>query len=204
MAALARRGQTRESGFKRGCKDAEAWKFWEFRFKGWMLRVETLASRYMLTKTKTFLFQGFLGLLIILPFTGCNGGGSSAAFDPAKIKSVVLYDIDPTQSQNYAEQIAKVTSYQLKPEEVQSLFAHTEAESPAVWKAAFLGVVQFQDGKESHLAISTFGAFVRVLATGKDMRFYDASRVEYERLKGDVLRNIFISQKQTRNQRNAK
>ena len=76
-----------------------------------MLRVERLASRYMLTKMETFLFQGFLGLLIILPFTGCSGGGSSAAFDPAKIKSVVLYDIDPTQSQNYAEQITKVSSY---------------------------------------------------------------------------------------------
>ena len=73
-----------------------------------------------------------------------------------------------------------------------------EDESPQTWKAAFLGVVQFQDGKESHLAISTYGAVARVLSTGKDMRFYDSSRVEYERIKGDALRTTFSSQKTQR------
>ncbi len=132
-------------------------------------------------------------LPLILLFAGCGKSGNGAAFDPAKIKSVVLYDIDPKEGENYSEQIAKVSSYALKPEQITSLFADHRKESLETWQGAFLGVVQFHDGKESQLAISIFGGFARVLATGQQVRFYDASRIEYEQITKHVMRNVFTS-----------
>ena len=132
-------------------------------------------------------------LPVMIFFTGCGREGGNVAFDPAKIKSVVLYDIDPKEGQNYSEQISTVSSYPLKPEQITSLFANKKEESLKTWQGAFLGVVEFHDGKESHLAISIFGGFARVLGTGEQMRFYDASRIEYEQIKNHVLRNVFKS-----------
>jgi len=132
-------------------------------------------------------------LPLILFFTGCGRSGSGAAFDPAKIKSVVLYDIDPKEGENYSEQLAKVSSYALKPEQIASLFAEKREESLKTWQGAFLGVVQFHDGKESHLAFSIFGGFARVLATGQQIRFYEGSRIEYEQITKHVMRNVFTS-----------
>src|SRR5262245_22454417 len=151
---------------------------------------------------KAILLLGILSLLMIFLFAGCDRGGNPTGFNPAKAKSVVLYDIDPREIRNYSEKVANVSAYPLKPEEVQLLFANTKTDSLNIWKGAFLGVVKCEDGKEYHLAISNFGRFAKVLETGQGIKFDGASGVEYERIKGVALRNVFIPERQRRNQAN--
>jgi hypothetical protein len=79
------------------------------------------------------------------------------------------------------------------------LFANTTDESLHIWKGALLGVVECNDGRKYHLAISHFGGFARVLETSQNVRFVGASGTELERIQSAAFRDVFVPARQQRN-----
>ncbi|MEI8289220.1 MAG: hypothetical protein WCH99_07070 [Verrucomicrobiota bacterium] len=67
---------------------------------------------------------------------------------------------------------------------------------------SYLAVIICNDGKEYNLAVSYYGGFSRVLETGQGIRFVGASEVEYERITGAAMRDVFIPERQRKNRTN--
>ena len=141
-------------------------------------------------------------LIVVLAFLvgSYNSCGKFPAMKSSDVQSLVLYDVDPRKDPNYSNLLINVNSHALKTDETQLLFAHTKEESLHIWKGALLGVVQCKDGRIYHLAISSFGGFVRVLETGQSIRFVGASSIEWERIQTAVLRDVFIPGRNRKNQ----
>jgi hypothetical protein len=146
----------------------------------------------------------FSFILITILVDGCNSANKTTNMDIANVKSLSVYDIDPKEVADYSNRLSNVSSYQLKHEEVQLLFANTKEESTSIWKGSFLGIVGCKDGTKFHLAISYYGGFIHVLETGQKIRFVGASGVEWDRIQNAVLRDIFIPARHLNQNNNAK